>query len=82
MKRNTPNAYYTAYSWSKMDNGQRHEVVKFFEREYGLDFAHKAKFGLNFHSFPKQKTPLGVGKGGGVQIQRPLPRQAQSASPF
>ena len=57
MKRNTLNASYTAYSWSKMDNAQRHEVVKLFEREYGPDFAHKAKFGNQYC-----RPAVGVGK--------------------
>ena len=57
MKRNTLNASYTAYSWSKMDNAQRHEVVKLLEREYGPDFAHKAKFGNQYC-----RPAVGVGK--------------------
>ena len=57
MKRNTLNASYTAYNWSKMDNAQRHEVVKLFEREYGPDFAHKAKFGNQYC-----RPAVGVGK--------------------
>lgn len=57
MKRNTLDAYYAAYSWSKMDNAQRHEVVKLLEQEYGSDFAHKAKFGNQYC-----KPAVGVGK--------------------
>ena len=57
MKCNTLNAFYTAYSWSKMDNAQRHEVVKLLEREYGPDFAHKAKFGNQYC-----RPAVGVGK--------------------
>ena len=40
-----------------MDNAQRHEVVKLFEREYGPDFAHKAKFGNQYC-----RPAVGVGK--------------------
>lgn len=57
MKRNTQDAYYAAYSWSKMDNAQRHEVVRLLEREYGPDFAHKAKFGNQYC-----RPAVGVGK--------------------
>ena len=57
MKRNTLDAYYAAYNWSKMDNAQRHEVVKLLEREYGPDFAHKAKFGNQ-----SSKPAVGVGE--------------------
>ena len=38
-----------------MNNVQRHAVVKFFEEEYGPDFAHRAKFG-NKYSKPAVKT--------------------------
>lgn len=44
MKENTP-THWSAYSWKKMDNEQRHKVVKLLEEEYGPDFAHQAKFG-------------------------------------
>lgn len=57
MKRNTLNAYYAAYSWSKMDNEQRRRVVKLFEAEYGPDFMHRAKFGNEYN-----KPVVGAGK--------------------
>lgn len=57
MKRNTPDAYYAAYSWSKMDNEQRREIVKLFEKDYGADFAHRADFGNQYN-----KPAVGPGK--------------------
>lgn len=56
MKENTP-AYWSAYNWKKMDNKQRHAVVKLLEEEYGSDFAHQAKFGN-----PYCKPAVGPGK--------------------
>ena len=56
MKENTP-TYWSAYSWKKMDNEQRHAVVKLLEEEYGPDFAHQAKFGNEYC-----KPAVGPGK--------------------
>ena len=52
-----PKSAWSAYSWSKMDNSQRHEVVKLLEQEYGSDFAHAAHFGNRY-----SKPAVGAGK--------------------
>lgn len=52
-----PKSAWSAYSWSKMDNRQRHEVVKLLEQEYGSDFAHAAHFGNRY-----SKPAVGAGK--------------------
>lgn len=56
MKENRP-THWSAYSWKKMDNEQRHKVVKLLEEEYGPDFAHQAKFGNEYC-----KPAVGPGK--------------------
>ncbi len=56
MQENT-HAHWSAYSWKKMDNEQRHKVVKLLEEEYGPDFAHQAKFGNEYC-----KPAVGPGK--------------------
>jgi hypothetical protein len=57
MKRNPQDEYFAAYSWSKMNNEQRRQVVKLFEAEYGPDFMHKAKFSNEYN-----KPVVGAGK--------------------